>query len=282
MPAGLGRSAALAGAAAMVTGSHVRLHNMLPHGVVKPSFINLDACAVVHRRVSCVMATRGHEVPARQAIQCFQRQTHPDRELVIACATAGSDVEALVRELDDPQIRFAIAEGAANVGDIRNAAIAQADGELVCVWDDDDLSHPDRLRWQLAAMAAADAPIAALSRVLLWWPATVRLAMSVQRVWENTLLVERAIMPPYPSVERGGDTTFFRALRKGRAVALLEQPEAYIYVAHGANIWGADHFEMLFGHADRLFAGEECRREIARRAADIPMADYVRLMDAAE
>ncbi len=266
----------------MVTGTRVQLHHMLPHGAVRPAFIELETAPMSDRRVSCVMATRGHEAPARQAIQCFQRQTHANRELVIACASPGSEVEALVGALNDPQIRFFVAEGAANVGDIRNAAIAQAEGELICVWDDDDLGHPDRLRWQLAALAAANAPVAALSRVLLWWPATVRLALSGQRVWENTLMAERAILPPYPSVERGGDTILLRALRRSFAIALLDQPEAYIYVTHGANIWGANHFEMLFRHAGRLFASGECRQEIARLATAIPMADYLRVMDAAK
>jgi len=83
------------------------------------------------------------------------------------CARANSAVEALVATLADPRIIFVHAPGVAASGELRNAGIARASGGLLCVWDDDDLSHPDRLTLQWRALAATGARAVFLNRVVL-------------------------------------------------------------------------------------------------------------------
>lgn len=226
-------------------------------------------------RVSCIMATRGELQPAVHAIGCFRRQTYPARELVIACASPDSAVAQHVAALGDPAIRFVVAPGAGTVGALRNAAIAQATGTLACVWDDDDIAHPRRIAWQVASLAAAGARGCFLSRVLLWWPARRRIALSPRRIWENTMLAERAVLPPYPDVVRGGDTILGKALRDAAPLVLIDRPQAYCYVAHGGNLWGAEHFEMLFANASAA-AGDEADYDstVAALAPALPLPAY--------
>lgn len=224
--------------------------------------------------VSCIMATRGRLKPARHAIHCFQNQTHPARELVVACAETGSEVEAHVATLGDPRIRFVDARGADTVGDIRNRAIAEAGSELIAVWDDDDLSHPRRLAWQVAALAGTDTQACFLAHVLLWWPARGRLAISGRRIWENTMVARRAATPPYPSQRRGGDTLLARDLRAAHATCAIGRPAGYCYVAHEANLWDAKHFDMLFANALTGYQGADYARLLEELSADLPVRAY--------
>lgn len=100
--------------------------------------------------VSCVMPTKNRRTMISDAITCYQRQTYPNRELVVI--DSGDDP---VRDLmpPDPTIRYLYApaeawiysDAAMTVGAMRNAANAVAEGFFIAHWDDDDYSHPERL-----------------------------------------------------------------------------------------------------------------------------------------
>ncbi|TVV75135.1 glycosyltransferase family 2 protein [Sphingomonas solaris] len=203
-------------------------------------------------RISCIMASRGAAFPARLAIECYRRQSWADRELIVVSADRNAAVAGLVAALGDPSIRFIAAPPDTPVGPLRNLGIAAATGELIAVWDDDDLCHPERLAWQHEAMAARDAVACMIGRVLLWWPERRRLAAGAWRTWENSLLARRDAMPAYSARPRGSDTEVVDTLRALGPPALVERLDAYLYVVHGGNLWGADHFEMLFANAAEL------------------------------
>ena len=225
-------------------------------------------------RISCIMATRGRIVPARHAIDCFLRQSYRDRELVIACADAGEEVRRHVAAIGDPRIRFLGSAAPANAGLLRNVAIAEATGTFASVWDDDDLSDPDRLARQFAAIAGTDARACFLSRTLLWWPERRRIALSSHRIWENTMLAERAALPRYDGTDRGNDTVLAKALRATMRIVLVDRPDAYCYIAHGANVWSADHFEMLFANATDTLTGPGYVPLVDRLGVRLPLAGY--------
>lgn len=236
--------------------------------------IDLDAPFAQAPLISCIMATRGNAFPAGHAIACFQQQSHPERELVIVCTSAGSEVETLIRDIADPRIRFVHAPDASSVGAMRNAAIAEAKGELVCVWDDDDLSHPDRLKWQLAGLVAAQCDAGYLGRILLWQPHRQRIAVSAGRAWENTMLARRDIVPPYTTGRTGSDTILTEELIARHGVVTVDQPTAYCYVAHGGNLWNDAHFDMLFGHAERVAEGEGYANDLELLSRVMPVREY--------
>jgi len=234
-----------------------------------------QAASAVYPVISCIMASRGRLFPALLAIACYRRQSYAPRELVIVTAARDGLLREAVARLADPSIRLIESAADANVGALRNIAIAASTGDLLSVWDDDDLSHADRLSLQYRSMRDADAMGCFLARVILWWPGREMLAVSCPRVWENTMLVERADFPPYPgSHARGEDTMVAEALRGSHRLILYDVPEAYCYVAHGENLWHADHFEMLFRGASRSFVGSAYGRMIDVLSADLPLADY--------
>ena len=225
--------------------------------------------------VSCVMPTHGRLIPARFAIQCFQTQTYLDRELVLVCKDEGSEVAKYVEALADPRIRLAVATDAKTVGDLRNRAISLAAGDLICVWDDDDLYAPDRISTQLSLLQATNVAAAFLLREMLWSPRDARLGITQERLFqENTLLAWRSALPPYPSVVRGGDTSLVDQLKRSQRLGAIDDPAAYIYVWHGQNIWDPAHFEEIFSRGSVLFSGNAYEQVIRDLDLAIPLRAY--------
>lgn len=225
--------------------------------------------------ISCVMPTHGGLMPARFAIRCFQEQSYLDRELVVVCKDEDSEVSRYVEELADPRIKFAVASAAETVGDMRNYALSLCRGEFVAIWDDDDLSAPHRLATQLNLLERDDVLASFLLREIVWWPREKRLAVTEERLFqENTMLVRRDILPPYPSVRRGGDTLLMEKLQALGTLVALDDPAAYVYVYHGGNIWNSDHFEEIFTRASASFTGAVYARMLDELAVTLPMIEY--------
>jgi glycosyltransferase involved in cell wall biosynthesis len=245
-----------------------------PQEQPRPLLIPLDREATSRPLISCIMPTRGHLFPARHAIDCFLRQDYPNRELVVVCASTGSEVERYLEQLSDPRIHFHHVPSAQVVGEMRNFAVTKANGELISVWDDDDLSHPSRLSIQLGAMQASEAKAAFLARVILWSPVASRLAITERRFWEGTMLVERAVMPDYQKRVRGSDSVVLLQIKEKARMALIDHPASYCYVLHGRNLWGAGHFASFFARATRNFEGAEYAETIKDLGVEMPIAEY--------
>ncbi|HEX6390539.1 MAG TPA: glycosyltransferase, partial [Solirubrobacteraceae bacterium] len=98
--------------------------------------------------ISCLMVTRDRLRLAKAAIASFALQTHPNRELVIVTDGSERYRGALARYVDAigiDGVRFVVPdEQDLPLGALRNLAVAAARGEIVCQWDDDDYSHPER------------------------------------------------------------------------------------------------------------------------------------------
>jgi glycosyltransferase involved in cell wall biosynthesis len=224
--------------------------------------------------VSCLMVTRGDLFPARFAIHCYLRQTYRPRELVVLCDRPAAELRAHIDTLGDPSIRFVEAEPGP-LGELRNASLAAARGELVAQWDDDDLYHPRRLELQAGGLAGnAHAAAHFLSRWLLWWPARRLLAMSGRRLWEGSMVARRALLPAYPPLGLEEDSALVLALFHAHPCIESDVPALYCYVVHGGNAWDEAHFEEMFGRATRRFEGDEYSALLAQLAEALPVLEY--------
>lgn len=226
--------------------------------------------------VSCLMVTHDRAGLARQAIACFRAQTWPRRELVILDDGPSDELARHVEGLADPTIRHLRRPHVpgATLGDLRNAAVEAAAGDFVCQWDDDDLSDPLRIAAQMAALAETGAPAAFLERWTLWWPHRARAAISRRRIWEGSLLCEKAALPRYPAERRGEDTAVLTDLRRGQAVGLIDAPRLYLYACHGRNSFDGGHLERHWHSAELQASGadyELLRRALAER---LPIEAY--------
>ena len=83
------------------------------------------------------------------------------------------------------------------------------------------------------------------------------MCISPSRVWEGSLLARRSVMPVYPALKKGEDTTVTKWITEHFPVALIDCPQLYCYRITGQNTWNEAHFESLFAAANKHFKPEE-------------------------
>jgi glycosyltransferase involved in cell wall biosynthesis len=224
-------------------------------------------------KISCLMVTRGNLFPTRFAVDCYRRQTYPNRELVIVCDRPDSELAPWVAQLRDETIRY-VETGPAILGALRNISVAAAEGELVCQWDDDDLYHPRRLEKQAAVLAKTGHGAHFLSQWMLWWPARRRLGISNIRPWEGSMLARRDLLPAYPELARREDKLLVTTLSEKHPISVTSMPALYCYVIHGNNTWHEAHFEEIWRYAEKKVRPEAYDAQLGQLAGKIPIREY--------
>jgi glycosyltransferase involved in cell wall biosynthesis len=214
--------------------------------------------------ISCLMVTRDRLRLAKAAIRSYAAQTYRSRELVIVTdgdarfrAALGRYVEAT--GVDGVRVVVPDTPGL-TLGRLRNLAVAEARGEIVCQWDDDDYSHPRRLEQQAAFMAAEGAGACLLTdhlqlmereRLLFWvdWTDGGRL-QGQDQLAPGTLMMAREVAPAYPedgpNARRGEDSVLLSALLETVPVARLHDAgHLWLYTYHGANTFPEEHHRRM-------------------------------------
>ncbi|TAL05209.1 MAG: glycosyltransferase family 2 protein [Chloroflexota bacterium] len=113
------------------------------------------------------MLTCDRPALARRAVECLRGQTYPAKRLVI-WDTGRTDV---VRHHGHYQHCEIGSGSTATIGELRNKANERYTGEpseIICHWDDDDWSHPNRIAEQVALMEATGAEVTGYNEMLFW------------------------------------------------------------------------------------------------------------------
>jgi hypothetical protein len=202
------------------------------------------ATAAIHTSgkplVSCILPTanRRHLVP--HAIQCFLRQTYPNRELVVV--DDGADP---VRDLVpcDARVRYVRLEGPRTLGHKRNLACGYARGEVLAHWDDDDWSADWRLAYQMEALSNNGwASVCGIARVLFYDPRNDRAweyrYPSDQKGWlcGGALCYRKSFWEahPFPDFHGGEDTRFIWEAPE-RSLLALPDNSFFVGMVHSGN-----------------------------------------------
>ena len=106
----------------------------------------------VSKPLSCLMPTRNRHALLPAAVANFLAQDFSDAELLIVSEDGIPD--SLHGALATGRVRHVPCPPGLSLGAKRNFACAQAKGELLAHWDDDDWYAPDRLRRQVEALSA--------------------------------------------------------------------------------------------------------------------------------
>lgn len=229
--------------------------------------------------ISCLMVTRGRRRQARLAIDCYLAQTHDSRELIIIDDDPASELEAEIASIACTSIRhIRLADDGLSLGSLRNIALDHARGDYICQWDDDDLHDPVRLEVQLQTLLATGARASLLARWMIWWPHLDRIAVSCYRDWEGSLLCDRAVMPRYPNQRSGEDSVVLSELMKQIPIARIDLPRLYVYIVHGTNTFGSEHFEPHWQQATERWDDNGDQRDHQRLIQEldrrIPVLSY--------
>lgn len=209
--------------------------------------------------VSCLTVTKQRLDLLARAVTCFQRQSYPDRELIVVNDEDDGTREYLASLRDEKILHVRPAQVDLRLGELRNVSLDHARGEYVAQWDDDDWHHPDRLAAQLTMLEQAEADVCVLERWTLAWPDRNLFLRSKRRPWEGTMVARRKKLPAYAALTHGEDSVLVEECRqRGQKVCLLDRPDLYVYVVHGGNTYPADHFaDNIFNvHTGELSAEE--------------------------
>lgn len=115
--------------------------------------------------VTCVMPTYGRPDYVMESVYLFLQQDYPRKELVILndCPEQIFDCDIAGIQAINVKRRFG------SLGEKRNAAIRQARGRIVAVWDDDDIYLPWRLTFTVEEMRRQKTPIYRSERYWAYW-----------------------------------------------------------------------------------------------------------------
>jgi glycosyltransferase involved in cell wall biosynthesis len=208
--------------------------------------------------ISCLMVTLDRLALAKRAIRSYADQRWPNRELVIVTDGTPRFREALERYVAVEGIegvRVVAAEPGQTLGALRNRSLDEARGEIVCQWDDDDCSHPDRLRVQCQEMLRANARASFLTdhlqligeqRVLCWIDWTLGGTRGTARYFPGSLMMFNDPRFRYPVdgpyARQGEDSVLLEQIHAAVPVAPLSgNGHLYLYHYHGQNTFSREH-----------------------------------------
>jgi glycosyltransferase involved in cell wall biosynthesis len=187
--------------------------------------------------VSSILPTRDRPRFFRQALRYFERQSYPNRELVVV-----DDGENPVGKWCEgrERVRYLRLERVTPLGTKMNLGIERARGSILVKTDDDDYYHPEFL-----GAAAARLRQGKSDRQMVAWDCFLVLVAGEEELrfsghgWAagGTLCFSRRLWEraPFRDVPKSVDRWFLED--HGCRCAGVCEPEMYILVRHGRNTW---------------------------------------------
>jgi glycosyltransferase involved in cell wall biosynthesis len=216
--------------------------------------------------ISCLMTTYDRLSLAKHAIRSFAAQTYPEKELVVVSDGKARFLHALERytaTLGLERVRFVQAgPQRLTLGGLRNISLEAAAGDILCQWDDDDCSHPERLRLQAEELVRNDAgacfftdhlQFIAEQSTLCWvdWGLS-ETTVAAEQLLPGTMMMRRGLPVRYPEegpyARHGEDSVLLASLWEATTVAPLRGAgHLYLYQYHGRNTFSREHHYRLSG-----------------------------------
>jgi len=152
-------------------------------------------------------------------------------------------------------------EGEPNLGQLRNFSLDKAHGDILVQWDDDDLSHPERIASQVKILRKKSGVVYLQeayhyiepSGAFFWvnWKKNAR-ANKFPAGIPQSIAFTKDIKIRYPESgsqsSRNEDTAFYQKLLKSGVKNILFQKTKYplyTYVYHGGNVFDSLHHVSL-------------------------------------
>lgn len=202
------------------------------------------------------MVTRGNTSHVQLSIEQYRQQNYTPRELVIVCNSVTDDLERLVGRAGS-DVRLVRAAAELTLGDLRNLSVEEAQGEIVCQWDDDDLYGPERISHGVGALLHVGADAMFLRQWFIWCPSQRVLSLSRSRIWEGSMIAFKKAVCRYPALRREEDTRMVDAMVPQSSIALLDDPLSYCYCIHRQNTSPDAHLQALIDKARPKFSYAE-------------------------
>ena len=218
--------------------------------------------------ISCMMLTYNRDgdeydwaaktfVPA---LHSFLKQTYPISKLQLVVVNSGSESykQCIRLWLESTclgiQYDYKLIETEKDViGNLRNLALNECTGDFVAVWDDDDISHPDRLKYQIDYMFKHKVDACMVQNFDIRFVGnSIHVPEVVDGYLQFGLDASITYINPkgdliYPSEMICEDTIFINGLCDiGYKVCAVSTPDnLYTYTFHGSNTMSLEHIEAM-------------------------------------
>lgn len=215
-------------------------------------------------RVSCLTLTKDRLLFLKQAVTCYCRQTHENKELIIVSAGTRryqAAVRNFVDSLDRSDIHvMTLSSAHVPIGVMRNISLDQVSGEFICQWDDDDLYHPDRIKMQYQSTIDHNSDACYLTDHLQFFPHTRQMYWIDWRLFRTdvisdtlvpgTLFMKRNGTLRYPELDHAGEDNVFRntLYHHFPTYALSGHGYLYVYRVHRMNQCPVEHHHQITAH----------------------------------
>lgn len=213
-------------------------------------------------KISCLTVTKNRFDLLINSISCYRNQSYSNKQLVIVSQSdpyTNSLIEDYTKDQSD--IIFVTASESKSLGALRNLSIELATGELLCQWDDDDISHPHRLATQystldnntVACLYTQHLKYFTETNELYWIDWSQEKSLS-SRYLPGTVMFRKKIYSKfrgvfYPEYGRQSnkeeDMCALNKLIQSGAIADVNQGYQYIYVYHGKNVYDIKHHQLV-------------------------------------
>jgi glycosyltransferase involved in cell wall biosynthesis len=190
-------------------------------------------------RVSAICLTRGTREHLEATRACLAAQTRGPIELVLV-----SDVEVETRKGEI----LVPCKTEQSLGNRRNLGVNAATGDILIQLDDDDLSHPERVARQVAALQEGALGCVLDSVVIEEMIDGARARLGDVGGWAQTLCVWREwlLAVPYRDSSAGEDAKAMNAVNAAGLLNIIKcDLDLYTYRHHGANVSGRRHWDWL-------------------------------------
>ena len=204
--------------------------------------------AVEQPLISCIMPTKNRRAFVERALQYFEMQDYPRKELIVV-----DDGDDLVMDLlaRHPLVRYCAPQYIHTVGAKRNFACEMAQGEIICHWDDDDWYSPKRLSYQVAPFLADRTDISGLHlrhvldlQMMQAWRCedSTQAQPGVTGMHYGTMMYRKELWmyhARFQNSPKGDDGSGFvrKLTEQGARTYTLPCANHHTYVRHGHNIW---------------------------------------------
>ncbi len=196
-------------------------------------------------KVSCLLVTADRPALCRRAVRSYQRQTYLHTELVVL-DNGAEPMKPLLEGLPEQDIVYLREEpsSARTIGALRNRALEAATGAFVVPqWDDDDWSHPERIKRQVEVLQrGCDACTLSGYIVHLESPDYFERPFIGRMPTGTCLMHRRDSGIRFPDLRRTSDTPYIQEWRQRRSIQLpLSASHLYVRHFHGDNLWDEAH-----------------------------------------
>lgn len=202
------------------------------------------------RLVTCVLATRGKRIFARQAVAYMARQDYRPLEFLVC--DNGQEGETLayndIAPLQ-PHVTY-LHVPRATLGALRNFGASVGKGKIIAQFDNDDWYAPHRVTRQVERMHETRAPICSTQNGYMY-NLRDKTAGKIRPFWFSggTVAVTREalLQSPWQDITIGEDGNFFGdAEKNGIAICDWDALDLYVYMRHASNISAVDFYDHDF------------------------------------